>query len=221
MVESKGKERIGILGGTFDPVHRAHVELAQQALVQSELSKLIIIPCAQPPHRTHAQASDSQRLRMLELAFAGFETVEFCHYELNKPGLSYSVETLEHLREQYTESEFVFCLGEDSLRSFSHWHRWQDILAISHLAVMKRADQTAHNRDIDAELELRKVSSVQGLVKDAGQIIEIVAPQMRISATEIRAHIKVCISELKQDSLLNNWLPPEVLAYIADHKVYR
>ena len=183
--------------------------------------RLIVVPCAQPPHRAYAHASDSQRLRMLELAFAGVANVEFCDYELNKSGLSYTVETLEFLRGQHAESEFVFCLGEDSLRSFTRWQRWPDILGLSHLAVMGRVNQTADSGDIDSELERIKVPSVKNLVKETGQIIEIVAPQMHISATEIRARINACVPELTQDSLLNNWLPLEVLAYIADKRLYQ
>lgn len=220
-------ERIGVLGGTFDPVHLAHVELAKRAIEQCQLSGLIVVPCAQPPHRDLAQASNEQRLDMLQLVFAGLAQVRFCEYELTKPSTSYTVETLEFLRAQHTDAQLVFCLGADSLKRFKRWHRWQDILSIAHLAVMNRDDAVGGFDKEAGEMPFAeiRVSSVEEMNKPAGQILEIQTPVMPVSATLIREHIKACSrSEKKQferDVVLNTWLDSDVLSYIVNNKVYQ
>lgn len=231
--DSKTSRRVGVLGGTFDPIHLAHIELATQAIEQCQLTELVFVPCSQPPHREQAQASNQQRYEMLMLAVEDLAHVSICDYELTKSSLSYTVETLEFLAESYPGRQLVFCLGGDSLNDFTFWHRWQDILNIAHLAVMRRSEDASKNcnqqrqgkKDVLAD---RKIESVGQMNKNAGQIIQITAPDLQISATLIRERIKHCANvtsnageQLSRDSLLSRWLAPKVLEYIIDNKVYQ
>lgn len=235
--------RIGVLGGTFDPVHLAHVELARQAIAQCQLTELIVVPCALPPHRSPAQASNLQRMHMLKLAFAGMADIRLCDYELTKTSMSYTVETVEFISGRYPDAQLLFCLGADSLRDFTTWHRWQDILSTSHLAVMNRdntgaeihveisestlADSLADSLvdSLADSLADRRVNTFAEINKQAGQILEVKTPAMPVSATLIREHIKACSQnankQFEKDVVLSTWLDPKVLNYIVNNKVYQ
>lgn len=243
------KNRIGVFGGSFDPVHRGHVQLAKLAFSQCQMNSLILVPCSVPPHRAPAQATDVQRTQMLSLALRGLDNFSICDFELNKRSTSFTVETLEFLRGTHRDAEFVFCLGSDSLHDFNNWHRPADILAIAHLAVMRRELKELDN--IDRGLRERLIYSQDDMVDSAGQILVIDSPELPVSATLIRRHLQKCgrdsaadlmahtnstiepiepieanstieaKKQFQQDGMLSSWLNPHVLNYIVDNKVYQ
>ena len=225
MTVSTSAQRLGIFGGTFDPVHVAHLELAGRAIEQARLDELIFVPCSKPPHKDQAQATDRQRLEMLQLVAAKLINASVSNYEVKKSSTSYTVETLEFLKETNPNKQLVFCLGGDSLNDFTQWHRWQDILDIAHLAVMRRGLDTNTVSLNQPSLNERIVHSADELIAEHGQILTIDAPVMSVSASLIReriqAAIKKSINSIKEDRVLSEYLDLEVLNYIVENKVYQ
>ena len=119
------KRRIGILGGTFNPIHLGHLLTAQDALEQLKLERVIFIPSARPPHKVVDKlASERDRLQMIKLAIRGNDHFEVDDIEIKRGGKSYSVETLTELRRRDPRADFYFIIGADSLREL---HLWRDV----------------------------------------------------------------------------------------------
>jgi nicotinate-nucleotide adenylyltransferase len=125
------RRKVGILGGTFNPVHIGHLLIAQDALEQAGLDVVKFIPCARPPHKRAGRLAPAQdRLEMLRLAVAGDARFEVDDIETRRGGVSYSVETLEELTRRAPGDVFYFIIGSDSLAEL---HRWRDIRAVARL----------------------------------------------------------------------------------------
>ena len=121
----KRRKRIGILGGTFNPIHLGHLLIAQDALEQLGLERVIFIPSATPPHKVVDKlASEHDRLRMIKLAIRGSDHFEVDDIEIKRGGKSYSVETLTELRRRDPRADFYFIIGADSLREL---HLWREV----------------------------------------------------------------------------------------------
>ncbi len=131
---------MGVYGGLFDPVHDGHLEVARYARTALELDKVLLVPCKLPNHRSGAQASGAARLHMLELASRDEATLEVSDIELEREGVSYTVDTLAQLRKQEPNTDFVFILGQDAFSSLPKWQRWQELLSDNLLAVVSRSD---------------------------------------------------------------------------------
>ncbi len=134
--------RVGIFGGSFDPVHREHVRLAAQAIEKLRLDKLLIMPAYVPPHKPGKELSpNADRLEMCRLAFAEVEKAEVSDYEIQKQGVSYTYLTCRALKEQYENSELFWLVGTDMLRDFPSWREPDDILQNATLAVCGRGER--------------------------------------------------------------------------------
>lgn len=133
------QKRIGLFGGSFDPVHNGHVAIAKSFLKSDILDELWVLLSPDPPHKTgQTQASFQSRLTMLHTAFKEFDDVKISDLEMQLPQPSYTIQTLEFLKEQYPNSIFYLCIGEDSLRDFKEWKDWRKILKHTDLLVAKR-----------------------------------------------------------------------------------
>lgn len=133
------QKRIGLFGGSFDPVHNGHVAIAKSFLKSDILDELWVLLSPDPPHKTgQTQASFQSRLKMLHTAFKEFDDVKISDLEMQLPQPSYTIQTLEFLKEQYPNSIFYLCIGEDSLRDFKEWKDWRKILKHTDLLVAKR-----------------------------------------------------------------------------------
>ena len=134
--------RIGIFGGSFDPIHNEHIALARQAVVDLSLHRLFVMPAANPPHKPwRVLTSDADRLQMCELAFAGDEHISVSDYELKKGGASYTYLTVRYFKRLYPNAELFFLMGTDMLRNFPLWKEPTDILQNATLAVCARAEE--------------------------------------------------------------------------------
>lgn len=136
----EGVRGIGLLGGSFDPVHNGHLSIAQSFLQSKYISELWILLAPDPPHKTHSLSPYEIRLRMLEVAFKEMDNVCVNEIEKKLPYPSYTVQTVKHLREEHPDNNFFLCIGEDSAISFTDWYRWQDILECCELLIAKRPD---------------------------------------------------------------------------------
>ena len=133
--------KIGVFGGSFDPVHLEHINLVNGAIKSLALDKLFVMPAHTPPHkRGKALSLDSDRLELCRVAFSDFERVEVSDYEIKKGGVSYTFETCRHFRELYPSAEIFWIVGTDMLRDFPTWKNPEQILSDVTLAVCARAE---------------------------------------------------------------------------------
>jgi nicotinate-nucleotide adenylyltransferase len=193
---------IGIFGGTFNPVHRGHVELVRQVQEQMQFDRLLLIPARVPPHKqVESLVSGKDRMEMLRLAFAEFSQASVCDLELHKRGKSYTVETLETLHSRFPQETLYFLMGADMLLSFDQWYRWQEILQ---LAVI-----VAAARDYGEEAALLQKAAHFG-----DRAIVLRTRPFPVSSTEVR-------KLLRAGENPGELLPPAVYHYIQAHGLYR
>ena len=129
---------IGVLGGTFDPIHAGHMHIAEQVESRLPLTELHFLPCATPVHRDIPQVSDAQRVQMIELAIAGISKFKLNHLELERGGQSYMVDTLRQIRAQNQTSTIILILGADAFNGLQSWKSPDEVLQLAHLVVCKR-----------------------------------------------------------------------------------
>ena len=129
---------IGILGGTFDPIHNGHLYIAEQVALHYPMQKILLIPCHQSPLRPAAIASNHDRAMMTELAAQTNPLFEFSDIELNRPAPSYMIDTLKLLREKYPDEKLALILGADAYDNFEQWRDWQGIAELAQLIIVGR-----------------------------------------------------------------------------------
>ncbi|OEC33279.1 nicotinate-nucleotide adenylyltransferase [Pseudomonas cuatrocienegasensis] len=208
--------RIGLLGGTFNPVHIAHLRAALEVVDFMGLDELRLVPSARPPHREAPQVSAEQRLAMVELAVADEPRLCVDDRELRRDKPSYSIDTLESLRGELAADDQLFLiLGWDAFCGLPGWHRWQDLLLHAHILVLQRPDADSDApqalRDL---LAARSVSDPLTLKGPGGQISFIWQAPLAVSATQIR-------TLLGRGTSVRFLVPDAVLAYIHAHGLYR
>lgn len=172
--------RIGILGGTFNPVHHGHVYMAVEAITRLSLDRLIVIPNFIPPHKKAYRREPEDILAMLELAFRGIGKVEVSDYEIRREGFSYSYLTLEHFKAVYPDDELYFIIGEDSFIEFSTWKNPQRILELAKLVVFERRLYPFEKR-----------KEAEGFITSSGhEVLFLDSLILEISSTDIRRRVK-------------------------------
>ncbi len=197
--------RLGLLGGTFDPVHRGHLALARAARDELGLDEVLFLPAGQPWRKAGRMiASNEHRLAMLRRALEGEAAFRVSMMELERPGPSYTADTLEALRDDRPEDELFFLLGEDALMDLPNWARPQRILELARLAVVRRADTSAEALE---ETERR----VPGLGE---RVIWLKMPVVAVSATEIRKRVY-------GGQPIGDLVPATVEEYIRKQGLYR
>ena len=196
--------RLGILGGTFDPVHRGHLALARAAGDEVGLEKVMFVPAGQPWRKAGRMiASGEDRLAMLQLALEGEEAFEIGTLEMGPTGPSYTVDTLEALRADRPEDELVFILGEDALGDLPNWHRPERILELAKLAVARRAD-------VSREALEGAGRRLSGLLE---RVVWLEMPLVEVSATGVR-------ERARRGLPLEGMVPAAVADYIRQHRLY-
>lgn len=209
---------IGVLGGTFDPVHRGHVQLASDAIRALGLDELRCVPAGLPPHRAQPLASAEDRLAMVNLAFANQEKCSIDDAEIRQTGPSWTILTLERLRLMLPDASLVLIVGADAFLGLPTWHRWQELTKLAHLAVANRpgADlDTAIMPEALKELFLACHSANQNELsnKAAGHVVSFTMTPCPVSATQIRA--AVC-----QGRPIADLVSAPVENYIRQHHLY-
>lgn len=214
---------LGILGGTFDPVHRAHLNLARAALRRLHLGGVLWIPAGLPAHRHPPHASPEHRLAMVQLATAGEAGFAVDGGEAAADSPSFTVPTLERLRRHYGNARpLVLLVGADAFLGLPSWHRWQDLCGLAHIAVAARPGAELDQRAMDPRLaELCRTrwhseptalsASPAGVI--VGFEIEPVEPP-DLSATAVRAWLRSAAA------LPDGLLPAGVVDYIRRHHLY-
>jgi nicotinate-nucleotide adenylyltransferase len=203
VTELERPQRIGVLGGTFDPIHNGHLHIANALRTALDLERVVWVPAGRPPHKIgQIVSSDRDRLAMLELALAGAATDQISTIDMERSGPSYTADTLEILAGQFAPTRLFFLMGEDSLRDLPTWHDPARLLQAAELAVATRPG-------VDADLEsvARRVPTVEGRVH------LIPTKEIAISSSEIRQRVS-------DHQSIQGLVPAAVEAYIRDHGLY-
>lgn len=206
---------IGILGGTFDPIHLGHLHLATTIHKQCSLQKIYLIPCYQSPLRISPIAPAKDRLNMVELAAKNLPFLAVDSFEIKRATPSYTIKTLEYLCQKYSATPLALIIGIDAFNRFDEWLESQKILDLAHLVIANRPDhKQITNKKVIAILKAREIFNQQELQnKMAGLIYQVTINPLPISATEIRTLIKN-----RKD--VSHLVTPEVKQYIDEHKLY-
>ncbi len=196
-------ERIGIFGGSFDPVHIGHVQSARQAAKALQLDKLLMIPAGAPPHKSGCHVSGEHRLNMLRIALAGDPVVEACDWEIRRGGVSYTYETVEAVGAAYPNAEIFLLTGSDMFLSILNWKCPERILSQASLAVFCRGDRG----------EKEKIAEQKALLEQQGYKICVIENDVvQISSTQMRRLLAFqCAGE---------FLPAGVGDYIRQNGLY-
>lgn len=211
-----GPRRIGVFGGTFDPVHVGHLRGALEVAESLELDELRLTPSAKPPHRDTPQVSARDRLAMVERAVAGVAPLVVDARELQRDKPSYTIDTLEHMRaELAAEDQLFLLLGWDAFCGLPGWHRWEELLRHCHILVLQRPDADIEPPDaLRNLLAARSVNNPQDLKGPSGNITFVWQTPLAVSATQIR-------QLLASGKSVRFLVPDAVLAYIDAHGLYR
>lgn len=207
---------VGILGGTFDPVHNGHLRLAIELVDQLGLAEMRLIPSARPPHRGEPAASPGQRAKWLRVAIAEQPGLRLDDRELLRDGPSYSVDTLGSLRAELPDTPLCLVMGMDVFAGLPDWHEWQRLFDYAHILLVARpGTDEALPADAQTVLDQRGKSDAAALRQSlAGAIVRCEPPPLAISASRIRS----LLAAGRSPRFL---LPDVVLADILDADVYR
>jgi nicotinate-nucleotide adenylyltransferase len=200
------KKKIGIMGGTFDPIHMGHLILGEKAYEQLGLDLVLFMPSGNPPHKQNrrGRASDEQRVEMVRRAIEGNPHFALSLTEMNEEGYTYTFRTLETLREQNPDTEYYFIIGADSLYSFDTWMEPGRICQACTMVVATR-----NHTPID---ELNKeIEAVSG--KYHGQFLRLDTMNIDVSSQLLRNWVK-------ENKSLRYYVPDQVISYIREHHIY-
>jgi nicotinate-nucleotide adenylyltransferase len=211
---------LGVFGGTFDPIHFGHLELAREVREALRLEQVLLLPAGDPPHRAAPVASALHRLAMAELAAAQYPGITIDSREIARKGRSYTVLTLQELRSERPFQPLALIVGTDAFLGFSTWHRWREIFDLAHVILVARpgADLTPGlHGALAAQWRRRRTTDPRALeMPEGGSIYQQVITPHAISASAIRAALA-----RGNTGQVRGLLPAAVLAYIGRNHLYR
>jgi len=179
---------IGIFGGTFDPVHIGHLRTAYELLHEVDMEQINFVPCGLPPHQKSPTASADVRLSMLRTAIEGIAGFVVDERELNRAGVSYSVDTLESFRQEFPDRPIGLIVGMDAYLQLDSWHRWEDILKLAHVIVARRPGASLPDSgtpgDLFAHCGVAEYSDLRQ--QPAGRVLVHSVTQLEVSSSAIR-----------------------------------
>jgi len=199
--------KIGLFGGSFDPIHRGHIEPVREARRLLGLERVIYLPTATPPHKPRrALAPAHARYAMVELALLGEEGLYASAHELTPDRPAYTVETLEHFRREMPDSELHLLIGGDSFADLHHWVRWPEIAAAARLVVLARPGWDLDSISLDP--------GVAALAR-TGRVLVVRQAAVDVSSTRLRERLAAGLPLSPGD------VPDLVVRYVQKYGLYR
>jgi nicotinate-nucleotide adenylyltransferase len=199
--------KLGLFGGSFDPIHRGHIEPIREARRALGLERVIYLPTAKPPHKPkRAFVPAHARYAMVEMALLDEEGLEASAHELTLDRPSYTIQTLEHFRREMPEADLHLLIGGDSFADFHHWFRFREIAETARLAVLARPGWDLDNVPLDPEVAKLAHSDRVYLLKQ---------PPVDISSTLVRERLAA------GEPLPDGALPDLVVRYVQKYRLYR
>jgi nicotinate-nucleotide adenylyltransferase len=196
--------KIGIMGGTFNPVHSGHIAFVRAFIDQIALDLCYIIPARRSPFRMNEPlAEDMHRLNMLQLAFEAIPCTIVSDIEIKREGLSFTIDTVKDIQSQYPEAELFLLIGEDQAHRFKEWKQWEDLLSRTQLCIVQRTEQ--------ADLQELILQLIDGLTVKMPLILK--SPLFHVSSTLIR-------ESMSSNQSISGYVPESVEEYIHTHKLY-
>ena len=218
-----GLMRIGLLGGTFNPIHHGHLSVAEAVQKKLHLDRILFIPSGNPPHKKEAIPPAEHRLEMTRLALLNHSDFELCHIEVKRPGKSYSVETISELKHRRPDDRLFFIIGTDAFSDLPTWREPERLLSLCDFVVVSRPHHPFsalpdigpfRKTNLPILHELDQKQGMATLPLTAKTSIHFVSiPPNPISASEIRRR-------LAAGKETKNLLPEPVASYIIKNKIY-
>lgn len=201
-------ERIGILGGTFDPPHNAHLILAQHAYEELNLTRVLFVPAGVPPHKTKTRTNVEQRLEMLKIAIGDVPYFQLSRVEIDRPGPHYTIDTVRIIQDQNPTAELFFIMGGDVFRDLPNWDRPQEMFATCKLAVAVMRRPGRDGADLRADMHEQMIPGLRDYT------IMLHSPLVEFSSTDI-------VDRLGHGKSVRYMVPEPVLRYIDHHNLYQ
>lgn len=206
--DSRYNKHIGIMGGTFNPIHKGHVYLAEHAYKQYELDKVLVMPTKKPPHKRYSYIVDEyHRENMVRIAIEDRAYLEFSSLELNRRGVTYTYDTLSQLTKEFTDTRFYFILGADSLFQIEDWYGAEHIMKMAVILVSTRHQNELQQVQKRIQYLQDKYEAVIGFIK---------MPVLPISSEQIRTALED--NKITKDIL--DAMDQKVLNYIKQNGLY-
>ena len=209
-------QTIALFGGTFDPIHIGHINMAKECLAQCKLDTLYFMPCAIPAHKAAPNISDSHRINMLKLAIKPYPYFGLDLRELTRQGPSYSLLSLQELRAEHPDAAILFLMGMDSFNNLDKWYQWQEIIKLCHIVVYQRPGQTcaAQSKLLTYKQHAQITNSNELTRFTAGKLFFLQGKEIAAASSAIRRNLKTAPQKTEL-------LSPEVSQYIKEHRLYQ
>ena len=212
-------EALGILGGTFDPIHFGHLRLAEECADSLRLKQVRLVPAGKPWQRSGLIAPIEHRIEMARLGVESNPRFQVDAREAERAGQSYSVDTLASFRQEFGPAKpLVMIVGSDQFLNLPTWHRWQKLFELAHIAVARRANESFDLGELPAALAAmvthRLTNDRSALGEPAGRVFSIEMTPLRISSSQIRTLARTRVSA-------RYLLPLRVYEYILEHELYQ
>lgn len=200
--------RLGILGGTFDPPHNAHLILAQHAYEELDLDEVLFVPAGVPPHKMSTRTSLDDRLTMLNIAIKDQPQFVLSRVDVDRPGPHYTIDTVRIIQSEHPDAELFFIMGGDTFRDLPNWDRPQEMFATCKLAVAVMRRPGEEGADLSPQMH-------RVLIPDLENYTQILnSPLVEFSSTDI-------VDRLSHGKSVRYMVPDPVLEYIDQHGLYK
>ena len=200
--------KLGLFGGTFDPIHQGHLHIARAFADELQLDTVIFLPAGDPYHKNTLQASAHHRIAMIERAIADDRRFAVSDCDVVRQGATYTFDTIQIFRQQFPSTQLYWLLGMDSLLQLHTWKRWQTLVQQTHIAVAARPNENLAQAP-------RELHAWLGQALQNGSLHLLQAPLCPISSSEVRHQLK------QQHHVDEHLLPRQVLQYIKQHHLYQ